>query len=288
MSEAILQILLIFAYLAIGLISVTFPIYAICVTYLKQEIFENMQERKKRAENLKRQINELTQSLSGYSKDSEQFQKMEKQVKEYKTELKKDKFVYLTARGAVLTPVIFLVITLSTACMGIYYFYEGLDSFVWFLIGLCILVSGEAIWSIYQTILAVEYAALRAGKSVSFDIFYDTREVTQQIKLEKEANFSMCMSPMQQNVEDVAVYIFIPPEIEVKRSDFSTKVQGKGFTHEGYTLVYIFMENMLNNTYITIGFSVIGHKVGKYAIPIAVKGKGILEYVAELNLQVIE
>jgi hypothetical protein len=288
MSEALLQILLIFAYLAIGLISVTFPIYTICVTYLRQEVLENIQERKKRAENLKRQINELTRDLSGYSKDSDQFKKMEKRIKEYKTKLKQDKFVYLTAREAVVTPVIFLIIALSAACIGIYYFYEGSDSFVLFSIGLCIFMSGEAIWSIYQTILAVEYAVLRPGKSVSFDIFYDTREETRQIKLEKEANFSMCMSPMEQNVEEVAVYIFIPPEIEVKRSVFPTKVQGKGFTHERYTLVYTFMENMLKNTYGTIEFSVIGHKVGKYAIPIMVRGKGILDYNAKLKLEVVE
>jgi hypothetical protein len=53
MTEAVLQILLLLAYLAIGLISVTFPIYAICVTYLKQERWESEKERKQRNEELK-------------------------------------------------------------------------------------------------------------------------------------------------------------------------------------------------------------------------------------------
>jgi hypothetical protein len=36
-SEAAFQILLILAFLAIGLLSVTFPVYAIAVTYLPRE-----------------------------------------------------------------------------------------------------------------------------------------------------------------------------------------------------------------------------------------------------------
>ena len=60
MGEAALQILLILAYLAIGLISVTYPIFALCVGYLRQEKSETEKERKKRIETLKAKILRLT------------------------------------------------------------------------------------------------------------------------------------------------------------------------------------------------------------------------------------
>jgi hypothetical protein len=65
MSDAFLQILLILSYLAIGLLSVTFPIYAISVNYLPQEKWESEKERKKRIEELRAKITQLTTQLQG-------------------------------------------------------------------------------------------------------------------------------------------------------------------------------------------------------------------------------
>jgi len=78
MSDAILQVLLLLAYLAIGLISVTFPIYAICVTYLRRELWESFKEQKKGVENLKENISRLMEELSGERKDSERFKEIER------------------------------------------------------------------------------------------------------------------------------------------------------------------------------------------------------------------
>jgi len=60
MSESALQILLILSYLAIGLLSVTFPIYAICVSYLKAEKHEAAQENKNQLSSVNERIASLT------------------------------------------------------------------------------------------------------------------------------------------------------------------------------------------------------------------------------------
>ena len=114
MSEAFLQFLLLLGYLIIGLISITFPIYAISVTYLQQELRESEKERKKRVEILKGRLAQLTEELSGEKADSERFKQMEKERKECKTELDKlDLRVgRLRAGGAVGFPVFALCVGL--------------------------------------------------------------------------------------------------------------------------------------------------------------------------------
>jgi hypothetical protein len=53
MGDSILQLLLLLGYLSIGLIAITFAVYAISVNYLRQEKSESKKEQKKRLEELK-------------------------------------------------------------------------------------------------------------------------------------------------------------------------------------------------------------------------------------------
>ena len=123
MSDAVLQILLILAYLAIGLVAVTFPIYAICVTYLPQEKWETKKDRQKRIEKLKGHIAELVEELSGEPKDSERFKEIQTRIEQHNSE--KESLEYLTAKGAVRRPVIFLALALLTAVLGIGFLHLG-------------------------------------------------------------------------------------------------------------------------------------------------------------------
>ena len=125
MSQAILQILLILAYLAIGLISLTFPIFALCVTYLRQEKSETEKELKKRRENLLKKIAELTDE-SDDAKD-EPVSAIEERIANAKTELKgiELKVGFLTAKGAVLIPICILLTALFVAATDIWLYYEN-------------------------------------------------------------------------------------------------------------------------------------------------------------------
>lgn len=98
MDEAILQIQNIIVYLSIGLISVTFPIYAICVTYQRQEKWETEKELKKREELIKNSINKLTQELKSESISSLRKQ-LQTRLENYEEDLAniKERYTYLTA-----------------------------------------------------------------------------------------------------------------------------------------------------------------------------------------------
>jgi cell division protein FtsL len=63
LNDAVLQVLLVLAFLAIGLISVTFPVYAISVNFLPKQKWEDEKERKKRMDDLQAKIEELTKAI---------------------------------------------------------------------------------------------------------------------------------------------------------------------------------------------------------------------------------
>jgi hypothetical protein len=96
MTDAVLQVLLILVYLAIGLISVTFPIYAISVSFLPQQKWESEKERKKRMGDLTVKISELTAQLKG---DKKQVDQIREQLNKYEAEREGTelRYKYLTA-----------------------------------------------------------------------------------------------------------------------------------------------------------------------------------------------
>lgn len=291
MSEAILQILLILAYLAIGLLSVTFPIYAICVTFLKQEKWEAKKEREKKVENLKRNIANLTHELEGKSKDSERFKEIEKQIKNYKKELKriKARFIHLTALGAVVLPVILLSIALIDACIAIYFFYEEVEHWLAFFTIGSIVLSGGALWSLYKTISAVEHATLRPARTVEFNVSYEGGETTQEVRFGKEEILAISVGTVEADLENVEVSIFFPPEIEIKSlltKNIHLEWQPEGFDFSGYNAIITKPNFVFSGTYKSVKISVVGTKIGKYEVPVKVCAKGIYEYHGGLILNV--
>lgn len=302
MSDAVLQVLQILAYLAIGLISVTFPIYAISVNYLPQEKWETQKERKKRTEKIKGRIAKLNEELSGIAeRDSDRFREMEKELKRSKSELSSLglRFRHLTAMGAVGLPVLILVISLFSVVVGIHFFYEGLQQ-----IGLnqirseqivlvCMTISSIssvlALVSLYQTILAVEYAALRPARTVEFEICFPSGEKKEKIKCGKETKLSIGAKP-ELSVEKIEFCIFLPPEIELKslmKRAFVT-LQPKKSDHPEYNMITMEYGFLYEDTFLAIKFNVLANKTGKYTIPVSVSAKGIYEYKTELILNVVK
>jgi hypothetical protein len=84
MNAAVLQVLLILTFLAIGLISVTFPIYAISVTFLPKQKWEDEKEHERRKNLLRAKITQLTTELGKQPKESEQVAKIEEELTNYK------------------------------------------------------------------------------------------------------------------------------------------------------------------------------------------------------------
>lgn len=295
MSNAALQILQMLGYLAIGLISVTVPLYALCVAYLHREKQEAEMERKSRIETLKGQITMLTDKLSGEKADSRRFKEIEKRMKEHKAELKglKQKVGLLTAKGAVRNPLVLLILALSSSAAGIFFLYSGLEQYVVFA-SLCgfgsAVCSGWALYSLYATVSTVEHAALRKVRSVPFRVAFKSTSVeTREIKCARKVLVSIG-ARAEENLGNVSIHVFFPPEIKIRKSSAGTvsTTQPKGSTYPDYVMVARKYPFFVAQTYHAIGLELEVEKPGQYKIPVEVYAKGVKTYAIELILNVVK
>jgi hypothetical protein len=292
MTEAALQILLILAYMAIGLLSVTFPIYALCVTYLKQEKSASEKERKRSLKKAKEEIIKLTNELSAEKEGSKRFRELQEKIKssQQESEMLEQRPFMLSARGAVLVPILFLSGALLFACSGIYCYYAGLElqvisSAVGSLVFSCL-----AIFALYRTICTVEHAALRGAVEIEVaSQFKETGTSTQEVKVGEKVLVTIGVATFDVSLEMPSFRIFLPPEIEVD-------VWGEGVVRApqptqadfpNYIMFEIFRDFLPKSTYAAVELRILAKNVGEYKIPIKVNARGIEESTGELTLKVV-
>jgi len=294
MSEAVLQILLVLAYLAIGLIAITFPIYAISVNYLPQEKTESEKERKKRIEKLRKNIAKLTDELSGEKEDAERVSKIRVQIERYKTELEGTELRadYLTAKGAVRNPIIKLVLALLTAGIGIHFWTIDELSLV-IIFGF---VSGglsvAALYNLYKTVTAVEYAALRPARTIDFIVEFSLPKSKEKIKVNKASELKMVFGTIEAAVENLTMIAEFPSELEIPVEEEPTA----GSTLECVTTsrfpekTVILYERPFfpRNITTTMNFGILPKKVGQHIIEFCISGKGIREITEEFVVTVVK
>ena len=287
MSEAFLQILQLLAYLAIGLISVTFPIYAISVTFLRQEKRETEKEREKRIEKLKKRISELTSELKVKEDDRKPVTQLKEQIEKLEIELKGTELgvQYLTAKGAVGIPVQYLAIALASAGVGIYSFYES----NWLIVLICLAISVVfftfAVFSLYSTISAVEYAALRPAQTVDFDLMFGGKEKSKRVKVGKGSQLRIHVIP-EDYVENFRMYAIFPPELEIPKGKERPRL--RVYYYPENTQISIERTFVPKDTFVGFRIGVIPKKVGKYIIAVWLYGKGIYEQKKELIVNVVK
>jgi hypothetical protein len=294
MNEVALQTLLMLAFLAIGLISVTFPIYAICVTYLPRELKETEKERKKRREQLKAKIADLTAKLSGEEKDSEDYKEMKKQIRIHETELDnlEIKVSFLTAKGAVRDPIITLFVGLAASLFGVYFYYEN-SFFYAFASGVfAASLIGLGILFLYKTISIVEQAAIRPARTVEFIVSCGKlRQKCYEIKAGKASELSISVGTDDEDVENISIGIFIPPEMKIvklpRNPHIHVTLQEEGFQYSNYTKIGMEQEFVQKGVSLGVTFSVLVEEIGTYQIPISVFGKGINIYRDVVTLNVV-
>lgn len=288
MSQAVLQILLILAYLAIGLIAVTFPIYAISVNYLPQEKSESEKERKKRIEKLRKNIEKLTNELSGRIEDAEHISQMTEQIGRYKTELERTelKAGYLTAKGAVRNPIISLVLALLAAGIGIYFWV--VDELSWVILfgffsgGLSVV----ALYNLYKTVSAVEYAALRPARTVEFIVSFSDGEKTKQAKLGEETELAIFGHPIDDDVDNAIMFVSLPVDFETPTSSSTERIQVSEFPDR--VCIICQAAFLPKGTFFGPAGYVTPKKAGEHKIPVEICGKGIYRYKTELTLNVVK
>ena len=284
MSDVVLQILLLLAYLAIGLIAVTFPIYAICVTFLPQEKWESEKERKRRIERLQAKISELTARLRTEQSASEQ---IKEEIAKCEAELKGTKLRVqcLTARGAVGLPVSYLALSLLMVGLGLYYFNsEYLVGVVAF--GLVsVFFSAMAIYRLYKTISAVEYAALRPARTVEFNIEFESGKTEQQVKLGEVSELMVLVWTDEQAVENLGVYADFPLQFEIEER-VTRELCITNYLN--FTAVVLETAFLPKNAKAGFRIYVTPKKVGENLIPVTVNAKGIYAIEKELILRVVK
>jgi len=293
-EDAVLQILQLLAYLAIGLISVTFPVYAICVTYLRQEKGEAEKDREKRVGKRKEQIEKITKELTGKKKGREYVERMEEQIRTLKAELRRDeeRVGYITAKGAVRDPVLILTLSLAIAVMGIVILYSLqtlLTDVLAILAGIGSAGSlGVAGYLLYKTICTIEYAALRPARTIGFNVTYRSRQKSRQVKLGEKTELNIGACP-EEGVERFQVSIFVHPDIEVVDAlGAQVVLQPEGFAYGGYNMIYAQIDFIREDVYHSLSVTILPKKSGHYLIPIELYGKGIYKCKTELFLNVVE
>lgn len=290
MSDAVLQVLLLLAYLAIGLVSVTFPIYAICVTYLRREKWESEKTRKERINKLKEHISKLTDELSGEPKDSERFRQIEDRIEKHESE--KESLEFLSAKGAVRKPIISLAIALSAAILGIQFFYsENMELALGSALlcgALSAIFSSIAIYRLYKTLSAVEYAALRPAPTIDFDVYFEGGGRSREVKRGKRTNLKILWGSEEENVEKVEATIMIHPELKLVSTNGRSGLQIPPSDYPDYTAIQKSYDILHKETYDVILITVSPSKTGKYELPVSIKAMGISEYETRLIIHVVK
>lgn len=287
MIEAALQILLILAYVAVGLIAVIFLIYALCVTYLKVEKSEIEKERKQRLKNIQWTIGERTKILQG-EQDLKRLKQTKAEIKKYEDEKKglEVGLGSLTAKGAVRNPLVYLVIALSAASFGIVFadldiiaavFFSGAVS-----LGFCIV----AVNSLYVTISRIEHAALGTLRTIDFEICYKSRNTMQEVKCGVEETISIGIKP-EEDVENFEARMFVPPQIELKNVGRGrVTVQPEGFVFQGYSMIVFEMDFLPSNSFRAFSMRILAKQTGNFVIAVYASGKGLQARSTDLQLQV--
>jgi hypothetical protein len=215
---------------------------------------------------------------------------LKKKSRTIKKELKQARWVRLTASGAVLLPVTLLVISFGCCLIGIYLFYEGTQAEIYipFFIGVSVAMSGSAIWSLYSTISAVEYAALRPARTVTFLVTYKTGRMTEEIKVGKQSVLNVGANP-DDDVENFLLELNFPPETEVVNAPeyLAATLQPDWGPYPKYTKLSYEKSFARKKLFHGISFSVISHQIGNYKIPVRLSAKGITDFKAELTLNVV-
>jgi hypothetical protein len=132
------------------------------------------------------------------------------------------RYQYLTAKGAVGIPVTLLLSALIAAIVGIAILYSDLQNSQNIAIGLgcgSALLSGLALFSLYNTISAVEYGALRPERTVEFDVGFSKvgqrrpYEKTRELKIGEEALLGIHARTYEYDIENYFLEIRLPPEL---------------------------------------------------------------------------
>jgi hypothetical protein len=210
------QILLLLAYLAIGLMSITIPTYAISVSYLARETLRTIKDMERRRD-LNQKLDELRKRLKQESDVNE----LKQEISRYEEEEKqlKERLECLSAKGAVGYPFGSFASSLFFAALGVYDFPNRVDLYI--LASVLLIVYG--LHRFGKSVLAIEQAALAPGLP-TFKVGFLSGTSTERYKVGEEKDITFYIINYRRDLaEDLSIMVFFRPEFDlVKKGIYYT------------------------------------------------------------------
>lgn len=282
--EEIFQILLLLAYLAIGLMSITVPTYAICVSYLARETSKTIEDIGKRRKDLSEKLEKLRRTLEkepGVGGIKEEIKKYEDE--ETKLRFRMDS---LSAKGAVGYPFTCFGLALFFSAWGIY--DSTLDAFSF--IGSVIMIA-LGLYRLALSLQAVEQAALRPEERLlpEFRVDFPSGTAVERHKVGEEKTINVVVHNYGKEVaEDVDLMFFFPPEFRIKPSRGYRVIKQDPYSRYADFNAACFDVKILHRA-LSLKFAIslkMPEKPGTFKIPVAIRARkiGYIDY--ELTIEV--
>ena len=194
----------------------------------------------------------------------------------------------LTARGAVGLPVSYLALSLLMVGVGLYYFNSeylvGVVVFGFF----SVFFSAMAVYRLYKTITAVQYAALRPAGTVDFAYigFGKPGEETEQVKAKKETSINVLAGTFEYDLENCWMLVQIPSDIEVIGETALENLRVSEYPE--YTVISLRHDFVPKGVAFGVALEVVPKKIGEYTITVVIYAKGIYKVRKKLTLKVVK
>jgi len=279
-----LQILLLLAYVAIGLMSITIPTYAISVSYLARETLRTIKDMERRRRNLRQKLDELRKKLE----QEPGVKELKQEIAGYEEEEKqlKGRLEYLSAKGAVGYPFGSFTTSLFFAALGIYNFPDNIDFFIF----ASVLTIAFGLYRIAKSVLAIEKAALAPGLPI-FRVGFESGTSAERYKVEEQKEITFFVDNYGEGIaEDVYIMAFFRPEFELLNKPFHYTI-AKQYSHAPYpnynAACFAAKLMHMNLRYAHLVSVKMPQKPGLYRIPVQIMERrtGLSEH--QLSIEVV-
>jgi hypothetical protein len=279
------QAFILLAYLTIGLISITVPIYAISVSFLARETA-------KTSEIIKRRQEELQEKLEGFKlklKESPETEDLKKEIKNYDERIEEieTNLSYLSARGAVGYPISFFLAALIFAILGIYS-NPASENGVMVLTGLFIFFG---LVCLGRALVGVERAALRIP-SPEFHVEFESGATVEKLVVGEQKEILLTIGNIGEDLaETLRVIVFFPPDFDViERENYNIFKQTGHAIYLNYNAVYYYypLPCIYAGDLSVIRISLIApRRTGKYEIPVHIDARNMRKSEHRLVIEVV-
>ena len=232
LTESMFQTFLLVAYLAIALLSMTIASYTISVSYLGRETRRAKWLIEKRKKKLSRELKELRKEID--------VTEIKQKINEYSNEesMLGRKLFFLSFGGAVSIPSLCFLGALLFAAIGLNYPVE--DS-LYLPLGMSIFLMSSGFAYLLLTLKVVEWAASRIPLP-SFEVLFESERNKETFHRKERKDINLWIRNKGEVLaEDLEVFVFFPPEFEVKttRKDWSVVKQSISGDYPDYNAVII-------------------------------------------------